>query len=265
MSPVDLDTLGVWAYWTEHHVTAGEYIEQVFAFLSMLTDVSPHFRNPLLVSETIEFEPAPRSHEEFKRVALSRLQKDDTWYLRRDGVKQTSVTVDSYCMSGFYMSFMYDEADWAIKLSIYGGNSVRANRDVWQVDEPTPNSVVIDCPIKEFTDPELVRTMFVRTVEHWRPTIGWVATRSFREAVEGDLQIPIGWFNYFRDREIVKFLPGDLRTETASADGGLLFSLGDRSPSAGNPADIEQSIRIREIVREHLGDPLARESRRTED
>ena len=36
--------------------------------------------------------------------------------------------------------------------------------------------------------------------------------------------------------------------------------LSDHNPTADSDVDVEKSVRIRELVRERLGDPLARES-----
>lgn len=250
MSLIHPDALLFRAYWTEHHVTAGEYLEQLFGYLSDLKGVSPSFALPLRANERGEFDPLPSTLEAFASVMLPLQQKEDTWYRREHGPKQTTVTSDAYCSTGFYNSTFYTGEDWSAEVVVYGGNSARRSIEDWQMEFPAPNSVAIDYGATEFNDLALARRLFLTTVERWRPTIGWVATRAFRDTVKGDAEAPIGWLTYFQDAEVTKFLPSDVTWEQAST-GGVLVCLGEKNPKANNPADVERSIRTREALQKH--------------
>ncbi len=190
-------------YWKGRLINAREYLFESLNFLKSLATVHEAFNDLKIYNETIKkYVSVELSEEFFKTTIFPLLFKDDTWYFKPNGTKDTNLTLDSYSTSGFLKSFC-NNADESLSISIFAGQYPEIHESGHIHGHEIPNSVVIKFPDNEWQDLyqlDMLEKLLITTIYHWQPYHALINSYQLREEIHDEEVIKIGYITYFQDK-----------------------------------------------------------------
>lgn len=238
------------AYWPARELTLRQYADVTHAFLLLLQQIHPVFRDLVWVGTR------PNSAIEL----AANLGNLDALILAHAGSARnvySSANPDgtpswqSTCTAGY--SMVYDTGKSAdgggLSIGIRAGSYASRTPNALTISFPLENDVRF--PYREFFEYAFLRNLFSQVVAFWKPETALLTSHLFSKAfVSGELPI-VGWLTYLRDPRAAALRNSatlsNLNFEQMP-DGGTLISLDTAIISPNNSVQVESARRLRHLL-----------------
>jgi hypothetical protein len=219
------DEIYIGAYWRDHALSAREYIQVSYKFISELEKLSPIFgERCVVIGDQTVATAVPSDYAAFERL-VSQMINDPDYLYDNPNPAQKTFTLDSRISKGFRVSFSDGHAGAKRETAI----SVSVKAGAYGSRRSAPNVVLIELPLNAIDplDRKLfLRKLFLLTIDSWKPAFAVLSSRELRDLLDptNRYSFTVGALTYFKDERV-----GDTCSDLASAErldaGGVLINI----------------------------------------
>ena len=200
-------------------LTVEEYIALSRKILDNLRDVHPIFSKLHSWGKTKDsWTEININDKEFRKTVFEHIKDEKIKYENQDS-KDIRMSYASKCFKGFRNSYSNTKIEEEGKITISIDAGGRNGIGILNVQFPKIN-------YEDFKDIALVKKIMSAIIKATNPEfIAYTSEEFMDQYYKKDYKFHLGYANYFKDKDVINYLPSD--TEIESFEKGLVFGLSE--------------------------------------